>query len=303
METPVATIESMSSDELNRFARTGERAEAQPEVAEPAKEVPVTAEPKAAPVETAPAKEADDDHKDEESQEPETLSRRELRRLIAQREYQRAKAELLEQQIQEARGSKGEEPKATPRAADGAPVEPKLGDFENYQQYEAAHAKYLDEKLEYLVERRERQKEAERQQLTVKERVEKFKESKPDFEQVADTVNLDRAPALSKLLFEHESALELVYHFGQNPQEFERIAAFKTPAVQMFELGRTFERLKAPVTPAPTTPKAKPISRAPEPVEPVGVSAAPAEPSEISDDGFLNPAWEKAHMAKLAARQ
>ncbi len=191
-----------------------------------------------------------------------------------------------------------ESPQATERGRNGEPVAPKDTDFEDWAAYQQAQAKYQEELVKWHVEQRDATRERERTETAARQRAQKFAEQHDDYDDVTSVVR--PTPALDRIWLNTERGPELVYYLGQHPQEYERFAAMNHDQ-QMLYAGELLARMSAP--PSPAKPKAKPLTAAPAPVEPVGTSAIPAEPSEITSDGYLNPEWEQKHMEKLARRR
>lgn len=184
-------------------------------------------------------------------------------------------------------GQQQQPPKVEQQASD--PAAPKRDDFEDYQEYLRADARFVA--LQAVKADREAQEQAAKQakekeaQTTVLQEFDKRREAAvtkyPDFEDVvAVAQTLPISDAAFAAITNLEEGWDLIHYLGTNPAEAHRIYALP-PARQAAEVGK----LAAKVASAPA-PKPASVSRAPAPIEPLagGVTQvsdkAPDDPDE-----------------------
>ena len=158
------------------------------------------------------------------------------------------------------REKKAEQPKAEPAAQ--STEKPKLDDFASYEEYTEALTDWkVEQKLSSRSEAEKKaQAEAERQTAMQYHgtREAAFRESHPDYDQVAGNPRLPITEAMAEAAFTSEKGPELLYHLGKNPQEAARIAAL-SPYQAAMEL-RLEARLARPQ---------KTQTGAPDPITPI----------------------------------
>lgn len=199
-------------------------------------------------------------------------------------ELQKRRADELEQKVQSAAPKDPPEPLSAP----------KLEDFEYDQDAWAAallayNDQVIDRKTTERVAKALNQTAEQQQQNTVdakwKANAEKFSATHEDFNEVAFA---------TKDIFEAIKGLDdgpaIAYHLGKNPREAERIATLP-PGQMAFELGR----LK--VSPPPAASQ-KPVTRAPEPMNPVGGGQPKLSTAHETIEDFM-----KRRNAEEAARR
>lgn len=184
----------------------------------------------------------------------------------------RARADLLEKQLTEAR-------RAASSPAD--PNEPKLEQFKDIEEYAAAKAKYHSDKAlrDHTEKQRQESQQKEIAALTESwtEKAEVGAEKYEDWEEVVGDVKLNSPWTVAAA--EADNAADIMYWLGKNIKEAQRIAGL-SPRAQIREIGKLEEKL---IANPPTKPKAP--SKAPAPITPVS-GAAPVisdVPSEEDD--------------------
>lgn len=187
--------------------------------------------------------------------------------------------------------------KAEPPTDSGAP---KRDDFDSYEDYIRADARYVA-KQEFQSQREaqvraesEAKARAEREASvkTFDERIKAAAAKYGDFEEVFESA---KAANITNAMFDAitatEEGAEIVYHFGKHPEEAQRIASL-SPKAQAVEIGKLAVRIAdgvtAPANPAAApAPKPAPVSKAPEPIKPVGGSATVEKPwQQLTDKEF-----------------
>lgn len=187
---------------------------------------------------------------------------------LATRELAAIKAELAALKA-------GNQPKQEPAPKVEPTGKPKVGDFENYEDFVEALADWkAEEKVKAEVARQSgaaQQTAVERRQNEVRA---KALEAHPDSDEVLQAfVDAGQVfhPAVSAAVLHEDLGHELAYMVAKDPALNERIARAANPYV---EVGKLIAKLEG----ATTAPKPVPVvSKAPEPVKPVtGGDAAAA---------------------------
>lgn len=199
-------------------------------------------------------------------------------RLYRERAEQKARADLLEQEI--ARLRESSQPK--PVASDG----PKVADFtdsagqldaEKYLAAERKHAVETHIKEEAAKKQREQANQFQSQLLaSYAEKAERGEEKYPDWnEKVGD---IKPASPWAVAAMQADNAEDVLYHLATNRKEFNRIAGLDAIS-QTREIGKLEAKLLA--TPA----KVAEPSKAPPPIKPVsGPASVPNEAPSDKDD-------------------
>src|SRR6185312_1796681 len=128
--------------------------------------------------------------------------------------------------------------------------EPKEPVRENYK----TDKEYADALVDYRVEQKFKERDAEGHQQAVKDRqrevvttflgrVEKAREIVPDFDEVMSAADVDVPNDIAGYIQESELGAELGYHLAKNPQVIERLSKL-TPARQLVEIGKIEGTLK-----------------------------------------------------------
>ena len=202
------------------------------------------------------------------------------------RESQRQAEQLMEQnrQLQEAILKSQEKP---PEETAPEATEPKLDQFQSYEEYVAALADFkAEQKVRSILEERASQEaeveaaktraEKEREFMA---RAETYKAERPDFDNVAFNPLLPVTPEMADVINASENGPQVLYHLGQNMAEATRISNLP-PVMQAAELGRIEARI--------TMPQANLNSAAPDPIEPVGGGDGPGVAKHPSEAGSMD---------------
>lgn len=202
--------------------------------------------------------------------------------------YERARADLLQQQI-----TQREQPKQD------SPERPTQQQFRDYESYIQAVARWeaKQELLGTLKEQEEARKQreaqtfAEREKTELQSRLSQAAEKYDDFEEVALNPNLPIHAATAAYIRGSDLGGEVSYFLGKNPREAERIYGLD-PVAQWRELTKIETKLSAP--PKPT--------KAPAPIKPVNTSqdGVSKDPSDMSYDEFVQ--WRRESLKKSGRR-
>lgn len=264
------------------------------EVAVVAPETPAEVVSDQKPVESAPADQPTGEtvatEKTPETKPPEKVSQsrfdRKINKLYRERAEEKARADLLERQLNELR------PKAQLDAS-----APRLEQFD----YDAE--KYAEALAEHKIsqERKANEKaQAEHAQKAIHEKltsdwesqVAKAEEKYEDFHDVVGELSPSAPWAVA--LMTTENGADVAMHLGKNFNEAKRIASLP-PHLQFIEIGKLSARIEA----KPIEPK-KPSS-APAPIKPLGGSSSPTAKKLSDIDDFDE--FAKRRKEQIAARR
>lgn len=240
-----------------------------------------------------PGKSADPEQPDSPSANDEAKPakgvQKRLDELVKQREDERRRAEAAEareKQLLEALNKPKEEAKPV---EDQEPQKPNKADYNDPDEYDRALDAHIVKKTDWLAAKKanetiaeEKRKQAEtanlEQQNKVREsflsRVDKFKETHPDYAQVAESPDVQVSIPMAHAIAHAEDGPGVAYYLGKHPEESAAIAALTLTqydaqsqryvavpnvAAQLMELGKIAVKLQAP---------AVPVSAAPKPIKP-----------------------------------
>lgn len=261
------------SDELPR----PEPEEKKPEPKAEAKPEPNGSEPKPEPADPDPEPDPD------EEKQPRK------RGGIYQRNMERMEAELaaLRAQIQQTTPPKtAEAPKAEAPQPDGS--EPKLADFETYDDFVVAKAEW---KLEQKAKVKADAENAVKAKSDHDKWIEAAKAKFEDFEEVALSNDIPIADPTVIAIKESDYGADIAYYLGQNPEEAKRIANL-SPLGQAKAIGKIEARFEK---------EAEAEEKPAAPPPPKKATTAPKPPSRVSGRGNAEPTPEKMGNAEFRA--
>lgn len=148
--------------------------------------------------------------------------------------------------------------------------EPKLENYKTVEDWQKDHAKWAREEG-----KREAQKEFESKQKNEKylsavadlnAREDRAREKYPDYDQVTNQIGqiIMGNDTLKQYMLDSNLSHEVGYHLAKNPEKLLEITRM-SPLNAMRELARLEDKVTAP-------PPPKPVTKAPEPIKPVGTS-------------------------------
>lgn len=154
---------------------------------------------------------------------------------------------------------------------------PDISKFEDFESYAEALADYkYQQKTQETKQQQAQQSSAQQMQTEWNAKVEKIKQTAPDFDQVfASVANVEFAQQAMEAIAQHPKGAEIAYALGKDPSEAYRIAALP-PYQQLMEIGVLASRTNVP--------KPKTVSTAPPPVKPVTGSASNDAPPTDMDE-------------------
>lgn len=183
------------------------------------------------------------------------------------------------------------------------PVKPIEDNFETYEEYLAAQDEYLEKLTDWKVEQRFKEREESQAKTKAKtayetkvsahaERIEKFKESHPDFDDVlADAQDWARPTvALESLVIESEIGDQLTYELLKDRELFDSINSLD-PLKMGVAIGRLEAKFQKDNSSAQTTKTQ--TTKAPPPVNPVGGKSTRATKKTVYDVGSDFKAYER----------
>lgn len=171
-------------------------------------------------------------------------------------------------------------PKEQPKTQT-AEAGPKPEDFETWDAYYKADAKYQARQEYTRLEQERSVKDREASQKTeladkqkqYAERADEFKESTPDFDEVIDSYNGPLTALMQQALLDSDIGPQVAYYLAQNPEEGEAMAEMGVLALGK-AIGRIEAKLEVPtVDTMPKPAKELKTTKAPPPITPVGKSS------------------------------
>ena len=183
-------------------------------------------------------------------------------------------------------------------AASAEDERPKRDDFEDYEAFMRAEARFEARQEFKALQQQERQRSQQQSQATTDaQRLQRFnadlaktREAVADFDEVVDAADVPVTQAMRDAILESEVGALLTYHLAKNPAEAQRISQLSHVA-QIKALGA----IEASLMQKP----ALQVSKAPSPITPInsGTRASP-DPSKMSMDEYQ--AWRKKNGARWA---
>jgi hypothetical protein len=171
--------------------------------------------------------------------------------------------------------------------------EPKLEEFQTYEEWVRASAKYeaAQEVRQLLAEQGkaevEKQKQSRHEAFIAK--AESFATTTPDFEEVAFNPRLAITETMATVLDQSDQGPQILYHLGKHPEEAMRIAGLSD-----YQVGLEIGRLEARVT----LPQPKTVTQAPPPIRPLsgGSGSAIVDPDKMTSDEWRK--WREDQLRK-----
>lgn len=177
------------------------------------------------------------------------------------------------------------EPKTVPDTG-----EPKLEQYDDYDDYIIAKTTHQIEKKQQV---KDQQREAEQAQQAAAEHVQEFQQHLTDarvkyndFDEVAFNPSIPYSEAMTDLVMTSEQGSDIAYYLGQHPEDAQRIARLSDR-----DAAREIGRLEVRVS----IPQPKTISNAPEPPSTVGSKETVAkDPSKMNTDEWME--WRHSQL-------
>ena len=325
-EQPDITLASTTESQAELDHATGpnwrqhfDPAKAKAEEEAKGKDKPAESSAKKDETKTAPASEpgkvASPKEDDEDKDIPPGVRKR-LDRLTAKlRETERALEASTRRPEARTDGAKTEPAKA----AVEADPEPQVKDFKSWDEWNAAHNRWLvrDEQRKLDVKAAEEEAK-ENAKATFDAHLERLEAARVDHDDFDDAIkgmpvfefsSPSANQAFQMALVDSENSAELMYHLAHHPEDMAKFADLSPVGVQRM-VGRLEARLfpeSAASSSSTTSPssaaRAKPVSRTPKPTTPVrGTTTAPTaldDPTLVKD----TDAWIARRQAQLSSRR
>lgn len=211
------------------------------------------------------------------------------------------KAEALQREVdlwkEQAMKSGKPQPETTTQAEQptGEPTREQF-DYDDAQYMKAWYKWQRDQ--ERAEETRTKQaEEAQKRHKTFQEREQAFAAAHPDYEEVAKAEHVPITKEMAEAIIESDDAPAIAYYLGQNLEEASAIAAM-SPIAAARAIGRIEAKLSAKPSVPTTTPPAKTVTRAPEPV--TTLSGSPAVTTSYDDMSMAE--YDAARRKERAAK-
>lgn len=221
--------------------------------------------------------------KDKDSEVPVSVQKRIDKAIAKQREAER-KAADAESKLKELTAPKEQKNESKDTKDD---PEPKLNDFEDYESYNKAVAKWTAKSVLKEAEAERTKAEAKRSheqrasdvQKAFDESISEFSKEHPDYHEVIQNAvdetaegKLPRLPDhVINAIAESDTKAGLLYHIAKNSAELERLSHVSPERIG-YEIGKLEARISSPV------PEKKSTTSAPRPPSPVGTRGGSGTP-------------------------
>ena len=164
--------------------------------------------------------------------------------------------------------------------------------FQDDEAYLKAQIKQLaEQEADKIVAERQARQEAERRIESIQQKVEKAAERYPDFQAVVSNPTLPINEVMVEFIAESDQGAEVAYFLGKNPGK-----AYEISQMSPVRAGRELAKIEADLASRPAR-----VSRAPEPINPVGNRGRASSSSLPSDDDDIET-WMRKERARAAQR-
>lgn len=133
------------------------------------------------------------------------------------------------------------------------------------------------------------------------DRAKAFLEKHPDFNEVLADIETPLSATVKEIIVSSEMGPELAYELAKNPEEFERVCKLP-PLAAAREMGKLESRLTVSA-PQEKKTELKKITKAPNPVNPVGTGGKGAAPKSLSDPTISQAEYEKLRAEQMKKRR
>lgn len=170
---------------------------------------------------------------------------------------------------------------------------PERQSYQDDEAYLRAHIEHLAEQkaAEKLAERQVRQ-EAERRSESFLQKADKATERYPDFQAVVSNPSLPINESMAEFIAESDQGADVAYFLGKNPGK-----AYEISQLSPVRAARELVRIETDLA---ARPQAR-VSRAPEPITPVGSRGSASTSSLPSDEDDI-ATWMRKEQARLRRR-
>lgn len=172
-----------------------------------------------------------------------------------------------------------------------------------------SHEDYLEALVDWKADQKLKKRDDDARQAKVKtefeeqvkshlERVESYKASKDDWDDVVESVDdIHMSPVVQEAILQSENGPELMYELAKNREEYARICKL-SPVAAARELGKFEARIQPASQESKLDTKDVKKTKAPPPIKPVGskASASTKSPDEMSFQEFKR--WREEQLRK-----
>lgn len=180
---------------------------------------------------------------------------------------------------------RGAGPQDTKPQVQDTTAKPKFSDYNDIEAYTEA---VTDWKLERKVAEMQQQNKQKSATETYNSRVKEFEKTRPDFQEVLASTDLQISQPVTELILDSEVGPAVVLYLAENEDETERINGL-SPARQLAEIGKIEAKLSSKT---PTKVEKKVVSKAPTPVKPIS-GGAPVTKKGLDDPNLSAEEWIK----------
>lgn len=226
----------------------------------------------------------------EEKPKVDAVQRR-IDKLTREKYQSRAEADMLRRQLDELRSRP--EPQ---RQANQGTGEPRLEQFDNFDEYIAARDSYLERKFEEKLSSRDRKEQETRQQREAEKvsedwakRLTDIRKEVPDYDELIEAADIQVSQAMAQAITESDIGPRVALYLANHPDEAETMFGLSTSAT-LRAVGRIEAKIEAEGA-------KKQISSAPKPIKPVTGNGSAANNGPQDNQSVED--WMKARNAQL----
>lgn len=279
--------------------------------------VPEQNEASESETEETEAKKVEDDSEDEsetekESEESEDTDndkpkkkggfQRRIDKLNARNSAKDAEIEHWKQMALKSAGEPKPEPVETKPVVEGKP------DPENFE----THAEYVEALTDWKIEQREKSAKEQARKVELEtehektlkshtERVKSFADKTEDFNDVLEAVDhIPVSVTVQEIILSSENGPELMYELAKNKDEYARICKLP-PIAAARELGKLESRLSPKASEEKKTEEPKKITKAPQPIAPVGSKGGGVQKTPESMNQQEYETWRREQRKKSSS--
>jgi hypothetical protein len=299
----VVTSENLTEWTLNRMGLATEEAPTEAEAVEETPESEPVAEEGESEHDQEPEGKATEERKQNPKLEKRFSELTKARKLAEENAAnERQQREALEARLREYEDRTAPQPKA-----DESPIgrEPRADQFDDAFEYAKALAEWSAEKALYDRDQQEANRKAQEAQDKVlqswKERLEKAKETLPDFDDMVASATVQIENTVRDAILESDVGPQILYELASDEEYAQKVAAMPV-AKALREIGKLEARFEKQESAEETAVRSKPVvqkSKAPAPLSPIRATGSAMDNSIGSDGEFHGSfqAWKAARKA------
>jgi hypothetical protein len=299
----VVTSENLTEWTLNRMGLATEEAPTEAEAVEETPESEPVAEEGESEHDQEPEGKATEERKQNPKLEKRFSELTKARKLAEENAAnERQQRETLEARLREYEDRTTPQPKA-----EESPIgrEPRADQFDDAFEYAKALAEWSAEKALYDRDQQEANRKAQEAQDKVlkswRERLEKAKETLPDFDDMVASATVQIENTVRDAILESDVGPQILYELASDEEYAQKVAAMPV-AKALREIGKLEARFEKQESAEETAVRSKPVvqkSKAPAPLSPIRATGSAMDNSIGSDGEFHGSfqAWKAARKA------